>query len=268
MAYHQGSKGWNMSESDDKTKFDRSPSYPFISLKKAEERAKQFWEKHRKEGARLPTVAPTWGYALKSSGLQQTVGALKQYGLMEDVGSGEERKVQLTDLGRRVVADQREGAREAALKEAAMRPRLFQEYRRWIGDMPSKSHCLSELELDRGFNPLAASTFLKAFQETISFAGIGKDDTLSPSLKNDEAEEDDVVEAQERPAPKAKTFADASLLDMVMPPPGPSPLSERLKVELTVGQISVSAILRSADEVDTVIAFLQANKVLLGSTPH
>ena len=258
-----------MSESDDKTKFDRSPSYPFISLKKAEERAKQFWEKHRKEGARLPTVAPTWGYALKSSGLQQTVGALKQYGLMEDAGSGEERKVQLTDLGRRVVADQREGAREAALKEAAMRPRLFQEYRRWIGDMPGKSHCLSELELDRGFNPLAASTFLKAFQETISFAGLGKDDNLSSSLKNDEVEEDQAVEAQERPpTPKAKSFADASLLDIVMPPPGPSPLSERLKVELTVGQISVSAILRSAAEVDTVISFLQANKILLGSLAH
>lgn len=252
--------------SESATKFDRSPSYPFISLKKAEERAKQFWEKHRKESARLPTVAGTWEYGLKSSGLQQTVGALKQYGLMEDAGSGEERKVQLTDLGRRLVADQREGAREAALKEAAMRPRLFQEYRRWIGDMPSKTHCLSELELDRGFNPPAALTFLKAFQETISFAGIGKDDTLSSSLKDDEAEEGEAVDVQ--PTPKGKTFADTSLLDIIMPPPGPSPLSQRLKVELTVGQISVNAVLRSAEEVDTVISFLQANKVLFGSSSH
>lgn len=258
-----------MSETDDKTKFDRSPSYPFISLKKAEERAKQFWDKHRREGARLATVAPTWGYALKSSGLQQTVGALKQYGLMEDAGSGDERKVQLTDLGRRLIADQRDGAREAALKEAAMRPRLFQEYRRWIGDMPSKSHCLSELELDRGFNPLAANTFLKAFTETIAFAGIGKDDTLSSSLNDDDTEEDDIVDAQQQQTTsKGAAFVGKDLLDVVMPPPGPSPLSQRLKVELTVGQISVSAILRTADEVDTVIAFLEANKVLLGSSSH
>lgn len=135
--------------------------------------------------------------------------------------------------------------------------------------MPSKIHCLSELELDRGFNPLAANAFLKAFQETISFAGIDKDDTLSSSLKVDETGEDDAVEAQERPpGSKAKTFADANLLDILMPPPGPSPLSERLKVELTVGQISVSAILRSSAEVDTVISFLEANKLLLGSPSH
>jgi hypothetical protein len=263
-------RGIEMSESAEKAKSERSPSYPFISLKKAEERAKQFWEKHRKEGSRVAAVAPTWVYGVKSSGLQQTVGALKQYGLMEDSGSGVDRKVQLTDLGRRLVADQRDGAREAALKEAAMRPRLFQEYRRWIAYMPSESHCLSELELDRGFNRPAALAFLKAFRETISFANLREDDTLSSNLNTPDFEEDELVDAQDRAsAPtKEKTFADTNLLDVLMPAPGPSPLSQRLKVELTVGSISVSAVLRSAEEVDTVIAFLQANKVLLGTTSH
>jgi hypothetical protein len=262
-------RGIDMSEGTEKAKKERSPSYPFISLKKAEERAKQFWEKHRKDDARLAAVGPTWDYGAKSSGLQQTVGALKQYGLLEDAGSGADRKVQLTELGRRLVADQREGAREAALKEAAMRPRLFQEYRRWIGDMPSESHCLSELELDRGFNSAAALAFLKSFRETISFAGLRDDDTLSSNLVGGDMEEDGAMETQERHAEaKSKSFADTNLLDMVMPPPGPSPLSQRLKVELTVGSLSVSAVLRSPEEVDTVIAFLQANKVLLGSSSH
>ena len=83
---------------------------------------------------------------------------------------------------------------------------------------------------------------------------------------DDEAEEGEAVDVQ--PTPKGKTFADTSLLDIIMPPPGPSPLSQRLKVELTVGQISVNAVLRSAEEVDTVISFLQANKVLFGSSSH
>jgi hypothetical protein len=262
-----------MSDSENKSTRERSPTYPFISLRKAEERAKQFWEKHRKDGARLSTVADTWEYGVKSSGLQQTVGALKQYGLLEDTGSGEDRKVLLTDLGRRLVADQRDGAREAALKEAAMRPRLFQEYRRWISEMPSESHCLSELELDRGFNPLAAKMFLKAFRETVSFAGLRNDDNLSSNPSDEEGEVMGEAQSEERSARRelhesiAHALAGKSDTDN-LPTNTPKPLAQRLSLNVTVGAISVNATLLTTDEVDTVIKFLEANKVLLalGST--
>lgn len=260
---------------EEKAKSERSPSYPFISLRKAEERAKQFWGAHRKDATRVAALAPTWDYGVKSSGLQQTVGALKQYGLLEDFGSGEDRKVQLTDLGRRLVADEREGAREAARREAAMRPRLFQEYRRWIGEMPSQSHCLSELELDRGFNRPAAQAFLKAFAETVSFAGLREGDSLSSTL-NDEREDDIVAETQEedgRPRQGGHNslgLAMAGKLDIDNLSVGaPKPLAQRLSLNVTVGAISVNATLVTTEEVDTVIKFLEANKVLLTlGSPH
>ncbi|BBK33141.1 hypothetical protein EDC65_4235 [Stella humosa] len=245
---------------DEKAKIERSPSYPFISLRKAEERTKQFWEKHRKESARLATIASTWGYGAKSSGLQQTVGALKQYGLMEDQGSGDDRKVQLTELGRRLVADHREGARGAALREAAMRPRLFQEYRRWITDPPSETHCLSELELDRGFNPTAASVFLKAFTETVAFAGLrATEASSSPTI--DLTSDDDSLDEIDNPTSHIKANHDHNITAT----PEQIPLSDRLKVQLTVGSLSVSAVLRSSKEVDTLIQFLEANKPLLSN---
>jgi hypothetical protein len=253
-----------MTDATEKSKGERSPSYPFISLRKAEERARQFWEKHRKEAARLASVASTWGYGAKSSGLQQTVGALKQYGLLEDFGSGDERKVQLTELGRRLVADERPGSREGARRDAAMRPRLFQEYARWINEMPSDGHCLSELELDRGFNAAAAATFLKAFRETVSFAGLQNDDTLSSTLDRIDTEEDEPMEA---PAPQRRNATNDMGMALAAPPPASSaqaPLSERLKVQMTVGSLSVSAVLQGADEIDTLIAYLQAGKVLFG----
>lgn len=263
---------WKMTDTH-KLKYDRSPVYPFISLRKAEERAKAFWLKHRRESARLTSVATTWGYGQKSSGLQQTVGALKQYGLIEDSGTGDERKIQLTELGMRLVADNREGAREAALKEAALRPRLFQEYRRWFVDTPSTQHCLSELELDRGFNPLAARTFLKSLLDTGKIAGLLGDDAFdSPNDLEEEEEARNPDEEQSH--------------DDISPPENLEALTEKqnswlmnaaalqraaeavadatsLKVEIGNDRIVVAASLRSVEDVTKLIRILEANKILL-----
>ena len=162
---------------EDKPKKERSPSFPFISLAKAVARASALHEKHKREPTRLSGAAPTWGYGAKSSGLLQTVAALKQFGLIEDFGSGEDRKIQLSDLARRILNDERPGAKQAALREAAVRPRLIDEYvERWVPDRPSDSHCISELQFDRGFSSDAAKVFLKVFDETVAYSGLERGD--------------------------------------------------------------------------------------------
>lgn len=250
---------------DSKVKKERSPSYPFISVKKAEERAKQFWDKHRREAARLSAVAPTWKYEQKSSGFAQTIGALKQYGLLEDVGRGEDRKIQLSELGRRLVADQRQGAREAALKEAATKPPLFQEYARWINDPPSEGHRLSELELDRGFNEAAARLFLRAFDETATYAGLAEGDSLSSNLDDGRQETSEMNQTNEE-REGTSDFPPAvsnDLFQQFAPGPRRLPLAQRLKVEVTAGAVRVSATLMDAGEVDKLIRILEANKLML-----
>ena len=251
-------------------KGSRSPSFPFISLRKAEERAKAFWEKHRRESARIAAVAPTWDYGVKSSGFAQTISAMKQFGLLDVTGNGDERRLQLSGLGQRLVADQRPGAREAALKEAALRPRLFKDYERWIDDPPSVAHRLSELELDRGFNAEAARLFIRAFDETASYAGLKGGDKLSSILaSDDEAEEEESVEAPEMPPQGAHNNVGLALAGRLDPKRlsvnlGPSaPLAQRLKVEMTVNALSVSAVLTSSVEVAKLIAMLQAMTPLL-----
>src|SRR4051812_23980677 len=109
-----------MDLSDDaKPRKERSPSFPFISLRKAIERAEAFYSGHRREPTRLPALAQTWGYSASSSGLQQTVAAMKQFGLLEEEGSGPERKVRISELARRILADLRPGVREMGIREAA-----------------------------------------------------------------------------------------------------------------------------------------------------
>lgn len=161
---------------------DRSPSFPFISLGKALDRAREFAAVHKRAAPRLAMAAPTWGYGLKSSGLLQTVAALKAYGLLEDSGAGEDRKIYLTDLAWKILLDTRPGAKEQALREAALRPRLIAEYIvNWGVSRPEDAHCISELQFDRGFTEAAARTFIRVFDDTISLANLSEDDSISRS---------------------------------------------------------------------------------------
>lgn len=247
-------------------KKERSPSFPFISLSKAVERLRALYSNHKLQPARVISVATSWGYAVKSSGLLQTVAALKQYGLVEDAGSGEERKIQISDLGRRILQDERPGAREAALKEAAKKPRLIGEYlSQWVPDRPSDSHCISELQLDRGFTDVAAKLFLHVFDETVSYAKLAESDSMSPNLEIPRETEQSSM--QPAIAPRQPERAPAAAIpgrfDEFFGEAGPKPFNQRLKIELTAHSLGVSAVLLNAAEVDKLIKMLEANKMLL-----
>jgi hypothetical protein len=246
-------------------KKERSPSFPFISLPKAVERARSVYEKYRREPARVTVVGGVWGLGPKSSGLLQTVAALKQYGLMEDSGSREDRKVTLTPLALRILIDTRPGQREDGLREAALKPRLFADYRRWAQHRPPDDHCISELQFEKGFTQDAAKTFIRVFGDTVQFAGVGDSDDM-------EVAEDDTAESalQAVEAGPSNSPARESTQEVMRASAAPAlntagPLSERLKVELTVGALRITAVVRTPSEADTLIQFIQANKILLES---
>lgn len=239
--------------SEDRARKERSPSFPFISLGKALDRARAVAEAHKRSPARLLTVGETWGYAPQSSGLLQTAAALKGYGLMEDIGKGQDRRVQLTDLAWRILFDTRPGAREQAIREAALRPRLFAEYAtHWLPERPSDNHCLSELHLDRSFTQAAADLFLRVFDETVAFANLKEGDSLSASSQQPEDDVQRVVEstqAHPRPATRLATMAADPY---------------RLTISKT-GGIEIVGRLSTAAEVEELVRSLNAIKLLLPS---
>lgn len=249
---------------DLKSKKDRSPSFPFIPLSKAVDRAEALNAAHRREPARLSVIGTTWGYGPKSSGLLQTVAALKQFGLVEDLGSGEDRKVMLTDLARRIILDTRPGAREQAIQEAARRPRLIAEYlNRWVPERPSDSHCISELHLDRGFTAEAARQFLRVFDETVSYAHLADADADETPSVEPQTSDLGQIEPRTRQVHHLQAAASVPALPEFDEPAPSVPFAQRIKVTVAADQIAVAAIVRSPSEVDRLIRILQANKDLL-----
>jgi hypothetical protein len=247
-------------------KVERSPSYPFISLRKAVERADALYGNHRREPTRVVALAETWGYSPASSGLQQTVAAMKQYGLVEEVGSGGDRKVQITDLARRILSDLRPGVKEQAITEAAKRPKIIAEYLpKWLPERPSDAHCISELVFDRGFGQPAAKVFLKVFDETVAYAHLRQSDMRGDVDPASDAIQDNTEDTGT--GGKGMGDGEGSWKPLVPPPAlrnaGAVPLSERLQVVTTGNQLTISAALVSGREVDKLIRILKANRELL-----
>lgn len=157
---------------------DRSPPFPFIPLGKAIERAKQFEAAYKKSPGRIANVLPIWDYTAKSSGGFQTIGALKAFGLIDDEGSGNDRKIKLTDLAMRILKDERPGKRDEAIKEAALKPKAIADH--WIlwgANRPPDAECRSELTLERGYTEDAANRLLRVYDDTVAFAKLADTDS-------------------------------------------------------------------------------------------
>src|SRR5207244_4315932 len=112
-----------MEEADKKVA--RSPQFPFISLERCVARAKEFEAVYGQNSGRPVNVVKAWGYTEKGSGGIQTIAALAAFGLLDDEGSGDTRKLRLSPLAITILKDKRPGAAESALKQAAIKPKVL-----------------------------------------------------------------------------------------------------------------------------------------------
>ncbi|WP_426314514.1 hypothetical protein ACN9MF_28240 [Methylobacterium fujisawaense] len=168
----------------------RSPPFPFIPLERALQRMREFADYSKGHPVRmLSAVAGAWKYNPKSSGGIQTVAALKGFGLIIDSGSGDERKIQISELGRRLLRSPPPQVRQNMVKEAALKPKLISEYwSQWGANRPPDDECLWTLKDERGFTDEAAAKFVSVYDATLAFAGLTLSDTLSVSDEDTEAD--------------------------------------------------------------------------------
>lgn len=150
----------------------RSPSFPFISLPEALERARAFYEKEHRHETEPEVAVRHWGYSPRSSGGNQTLAALRAFGLLEMVGEG---KVRLTEKAVRILLDEREESPERGqlLRQAALSPALHARiWERYKGVLPSDATLRLYLVADEGFNERSVDEFIAELKETLEHAEI------------------------------------------------------------------------------------------------
>jgi hypothetical protein len=177
---------------DEKKNRDRSPAFPFIGLKAAIERATEFYREEKRNAAPVSVAVKHWGYGEKSSAGNQTIAALKYFGLLRDKGSGSNRRVQLTDLGLRIVMDERaiSPERDALIKQAALKPKSYALlWGQWGTAMPSEENVRHYLRVDLKFGDSTVDSFIRGYKDTVAFAKLSESDKVQPEGGVSEAPE-------------------------------------------------------------------------------
>jgi hypothetical protein len=227
----------------------RSPPYPAVPLAKAIERAASLYAKALHHSVPMSVAASAWDYAPKSSGLFATIAALKQFGLLLDEGSGEKRKIKLTDTAIRLVRDPdpKSEKRLAAIRAAALAPKIHTEL--WekyevagasgAMDVAVKSY----LTLDRAddgaaaYSDDAAEEVIAEYRQTMAFAGL----LVSADIPAEEVDSEDTYNLVDEGNPKI----DVQHNPRRMPSPA-AQLNEELndiRVEFSSGKVRINALL-------------------------
>ncbi|HSY33481.1 MAG TPA: hypothetical protein VLA42_15965 [Verrucomicrobiae bacterium] len=177
-------KGVSQEEPDDRKKQRlRSPAYPYINLETAITRAQTFYDREVRNAAPLAVAATDWGYEAKSSSAMQTAAALMSFGLLSDEGTGDKRKVRLTQNALKILLDKRPDSVERAelIKQAALAPKIHQQiWEKW-GDSVSDGTLRHALifEWKPPFNENSVDGFIREFRDTISFAKLTESDKVA-----------------------------------------------------------------------------------------
>jgi hypothetical protein len=162
----------------------RSPAYPAISLRKALERAREFYKIQKHHAAPVKGAVDVWGFKPKSSGGLQTISALKQYGMMSESGEGDSRHVQLTETALAVIRDDRQPSpdRDEVIRKAALLPKIHAEmWKKWDGELPAESTVRFFLVQEKKYNEASVGDLIASYKDTVAFAKLVESDKTLPS---------------------------------------------------------------------------------------
>ena len=191
-------KGWCfMGDSETKTPKTkksrlRSPAYPAMALEEAIEKVRLLYnaEGHGRHPIPATSIAKHWGYSSEKTSQSLTgISALKQFGLLEEIPDAEPRELKLTPTSHVIIVHPPQSfERTSAIKEAALKPKIFAELWQKYGTLlPSSETLKAKLITDKLFNPDVVDDLIDDYKATISFAKLDSSD----KIKENQAEENE-----------------------------------------------------------------------------
>ena len=175
-----------------KNKRLRSPAYPAIDLPEALQKAEAIRIEEGKNPTNVDTALYHWGYKPKNGTGLVALSALIKFGLLEDEGSGDERRVKLTPLALKILLDNRPESPErlAAIRETALMPSIHAElWKKYQGVLPFDTTLSFYLRHDRSFQDEAAERCIKVLRSTLTYARLPESGIIS-SQAEDKSEPD------------------------------------------------------------------------------
>jgi hypothetical protein len=139
-------------------------------------------------------VPAIWGYQNLNGPAGLALSALKKFGLVDDEGTKDERRVRVTDLAVQILNHPSSDARETAIKDAALIPPIHREMWEEYGThLPSDANLMWRLTRNRGFTETGAKEFIREWRETMEYAQLSRKDASAAHLSEEVGLTDEVT---------------------------------------------------------------------------
>jgi hypothetical protein len=197
-----------MSETSSRPAAKQRRRYPLLNLEQAVDRLRILHDRERLNAAPADVIVQHWGFKSINTGpASSAYSAVKQFGLLDETGSGKQRKASISPRGRAILtapADVRQEELRAAALEPTMNRLIWERYGAHTGSPEAfRWHLISDL----GFSDTGAKEFAKQYEATIRFAGLDDEDspTEAADLAVDSDEPHDVGPVEAASYPVAPT---------------------------------------------------------------
>ncbi len=162
----------NVSKSVEPAKKLKSREYPAIDLRKAVDFARRIYEKDRWSEAPVAVSVRHLGYGGLNGKSRVALSALKKYGLVDYLGTGDNLRVKLSELCKRIFTPVSEDETAEAIWEALCLPQInaevLEKYPNW--QLPSQETFANVLERDFRMQHGAAQSYIADLYESLEFA--------------------------------------------------------------------------------------------------
>ncbi len=223
----------------------RSPNYPALGLPEALERLQRLWNAVQAHPAPREDIATGLGYSGLHGKSATAVSALKKYGLLERQGSD----LKISERGMKCLHPESPQERVSAIQDAASDPELFATLTERFPGGRDNEGLLRNYLLRNNFNSGAAGIALLAYRETMELAE-------RESAFYDQGPAELGKEADQTMQPSMSSGADLA-------PPPPPQQGTPFRAAFDGTALEGSFRLTTAEEIDTLVQFLNLNKVMI-----
>ena len=235
----------------------RSPNFPGLSLEEAVESAREIFDKSRHAEIPREVVAKDLGYSGLTGRSIIILGALNQFGLVENTSKG---NMKVSQLAADILHGYPENIRLKALYKASRAPNLFRAiFEKFDNHIPSDNAVRSFL-IQSGFTNDGAEKALKTFTETNRFLEV-------KGARNVAGEEtiDNQNLSSENQGPEQNSMKSTNQSGLVAKPAGDAVFWNKgsLDFNLSSNGLVIAGMTNSASELEAYIVKLQALVALL-----
>ncbi len=148
---------------------------------------RKLWDSQRKHEAHIDAALKALGYARHGASLRITA-ALGHYGLTEESGSKDNRKIRVSELAQDILHHlDSDPKRKQALKKAALMPAIHAAlWERYGMHLPDDNAIRPFLIRDKGFNEDIVQNVIENYRSSFDFAKLDSSEVDTPEATKEE----------------------------------------------------------------------------------